>query len=175
MAQCAAVCPTAAITIKNDLREVWQALYAPGKRVVAQIAPAVRVAIGEEFGLPAGKNTIGKIFTALRMLGFDTVFDTSFSADLTVIEEANELLYKLKNGEQKYPLGNSLPLFTSCCPAWVRFVETKYPGTSSVCFYLQIADGNVWCGVERILQTGRRRSRNGDGFCSRYAMCSEKT
>lgn len=125
--QCAAVCPTAAITIKNDLREVWQALYAPGKRVVAQIAPAVRVAIGEEFGLPAGKNTIGKIFAALRMLGFDTVFDTSFSADLTVVEEAGELLYKLKNGEQKYPLGNSLPLFTSCCPAWVRFVETKHP------------------------------------------------
>ena len=97
--QCAAVCPTAAITIKNDLKEVWQALYAPDKRVVAQIAPAVRVAIGEEFGIAPGKNTVGKIFTALRMLGFDTVFDTSFSADLTVVEEAGELLYKLENGE----------------------------------------------------------------------------
>lgn len=125
--QCAAVCPTAAITIKNDLKEVWQALYAPEKRVVVQIAPAVRVAIGEEFGIAPGKNMMGKIFTALRMLGFDTVFDTSFSADLTVVEEAGELLYKLKNGEKKYPLGNSMPLFTSCCPAWVRFVETKYP------------------------------------------------
>lgn len=125
--QCAAVCPTAAITIKNDLKEVWQALYAPDKRVVAQIAPAVRVAIGEEFGIAPGKNTVGKIFTALRMLGFDTVFDTSFGADLTVVEEAGELLYKLENGEKKYPQGNSLPLFTSCCPAWVRFVETKYP------------------------------------------------
>ena len=125
--QCAAVCPTAAITIKKDLKGVWQALYAPNKRVVVQIAPAVRVAIGEEFGIAPGKNTIGKIYTALRMLGFDTVFDTSFSADLTVIEEANELLYKLENGEKKYPLGNSMPLFTSCCPAWVRFVETKYP------------------------------------------------
>ncbi len=125
--QCAAVCPTAAITIKKDLKGVWQALYAPNKRVVVQIAPAVRVAIGEEFGIAPGKNTIGKIYTALRMLGFDTVFDTSFSADLTVIEEANELVYKLENGEKKYPHGNTMPLFTSCCPAWVRFVETKYP------------------------------------------------
>ncbi len=125
--QCAAVCPTAAITIKKDLKGVWQALYAPNKRVVVQIAPAVRVAIGEEFGIAPGKNTIGKIYTALRMLGFDTVFDTSFSADLTVIEEANELVYKLENGEKKYPQGNTMPLFTSCCPAWVRFVETKYP------------------------------------------------
>ena len=125
--QCAAVCPTAAITIKKDLKGVWQALYAPNKRVVVQIAPAVRVAIGEEFGIAPGKNTIGKIYTALRMLGVDTVFDTSFSADLTVIEEANELVYKLENGEKKYPQGNTMPLFTSCCPAWVRFVETKYP------------------------------------------------
>ena len=125
--QCAAVCPTAAITIKKDLKGVWQALYAPNKRVVVQIATAVRVAIGEEFGIAPGKNTIGKIYTALRMLGFDTVFDTSFSADLTVIEEANELVYKLENGEKKYPQGNTMPLFTSCCPAWVRFVETKYP------------------------------------------------
>ena len=125
--QCAAVCPTAAITIKNDLKGVWESLYAPNKRVVVQIAPAVRVAVGEEFGLAPGKNSVGKIFTALRMLGFDTVFDTSFSADLTVKEEAEELVYKLENGEKKYPLGNSMPLFTSCCPAWVRFVETKHP------------------------------------------------
>ncbi len=125
--QCAAVCPTAAITIKNDLKGVWNALYAPDKRVVIQIAPAVRVAVGEEFGLAPGKNSVGKIFTALRMLGFDTVFDTSFGADLTVKEEAEELVYKLENGEKKYPLGNSMPLFTSCCPAWIRFVETKHP------------------------------------------------
>lgn len=125
--QCAAVCPTAAITIKNDLKGVWNALYAPNKRVVVQIAPAVRVAVGEEFGLAPGKNSVGKIFTALRMLGFDTVFDTSFGADLTVKEEAEELVYKLENGEKKYPLGNSMPLFTSCCPAWIRFVETKHP------------------------------------------------
>ena len=125
--QCAAVCPTAAITIKDDLKGVWRAIYEPDKRVVVQIAPAVRVAIGEEFGIAPGKNSMGKIYTALRMLGFDTVFDTSFGADLTVVEEASELVYKLENGDKKYPHGNSMPLFTSCCPAWVRFIETKRP------------------------------------------------
>ena len=124
--QCAAVCPTAAITIKKDLKQVWQALYAPNKRVVAQVAPAVRVAIGEEFGLKPGKNSIGKIYTALRMCGFDTVFDTSVAADLTIVEEAAELVRKLENGENTYPNGNKYPLFTSCCPGWVRFVETKH-------------------------------------------------
>ena len=162
--QCAAVCPTAAITIKKDLKGVWQALYAPNKRVVVQIAPAVRVAIGEEFGIAPGKNTIGKIYTALRMLGFDTVFDTSFSADLTVIEEANELVYKLENGEKKYPQGNTMPLFTSCCPAWVRFV----------CFNLQITNGNVWCCFKRILQAGRQRSRYGNHLRCGHAMRRQK-
>lgn len=119
--QCAAVCPTAAITVKSDLKQVWKAIYAPGKRVVVQVAPAVRVAIGEEFGLEAGKNSIGKIFTAIRMLGFDTVFDTSVAADLTIMEESAELIEKLEHGD------NSYPLFTSCCPGWVRYVETKHP------------------------------------------------
>lgn len=119
--QCAAVCPTAAITVKSTLDEVWHALYSPKKRVVVQVAPAVRVAIGEIFGLPAGKNTIGKVFTAMRMLGFDAVYDTCLGADLTVIEEAAELVEKLETGDQKYPL------FTSCCPAWIRFAETKHP------------------------------------------------
>lgn len=122
--QCAAVCPTAALTVKSDLKKVWKALYDPGKRVVAQIAPAVRVAIGEAFDLAPGKNAIGKIFTALRMLGFDTVFDTSVSADLTIIEEAGELVEKLSKSDEE---SNRLPLFTSCCPAWVRYAETKYP------------------------------------------------
>ena len=125
--QCAAVCPTAAITIKKDLKQVWQALYAPNKRVVAQVAPAVRVAIGEEFGLKPGKNSIGKIYTALRMCGFDTVFDTSVAADLTIVEEAAELVRKLENGENTYPNGNKYPLFTSCCPGWVKFCENRYP------------------------------------------------
>ena len=119
--QCAAVCPTGAITIKKDIKDVWKAIYSPGKRVVAQVAPAVRVAIGEEFGLEPGKNSIGKIFTAMRMIGFDTVFDTSFAADLTIMEESAELVKKLEKGDNKYPL------FTSCCPGWIRFAETKHP------------------------------------------------
>lgn len=119
--QCAAVCPTAAIHVKSSLRAAWKALYDPKARVVAQVAPAVRVALGEEFGLEPGKNTMGRIYAALRMLGFDSVFDTSVGADLTVVEESNELIKKLEAADDKYPL------FTSCCPAWVRYVETKHP------------------------------------------------
>lgn len=120
--QCAAVCPTGAITIKKDIKRVWTALYDPKKRVVAQIAPAVRVALGEEFGMPPGENTIYKIYTALHMLGFDLAFDTSVSADMTIIEETNELAEILAKGEKR-----KYPLFTSCCPAWIKFVETKHP------------------------------------------------
>lgn len=119
--QCAAVCPTGAITIKNDQSEVWKALYDPNKRVVVQIAPAVRVAIGEEFGFEPGENTLGKTVAALRRLGFDYVFDTSVGADLTIMEEAAELVEKLESGDR------SMPLFTSCCPGWVRYAETKHP------------------------------------------------
>ena len=119
--QCAAVCPTAAIHVKSSLRAAWKALYDPKARVVAQVAPAVRVALGEEFGLEPGKNTMGRIYAALRMLGFDSVFDTAVGADLTVVEESDELIKKLESGDDKYPL------FTSCCPAWVRYVETKHP------------------------------------------------
>lgn len=121
--QCAAVCPTAAITVKSSLKNVWKDLYDPKKRVVCQVAPAVRVAIGEEFGLEPGKNTIGRIFNAIRMLGFDDVFDTSLGADLTIMEEAQELLEKV----EKDTSGDSMPLFTSCCPAWIRYAETKHP------------------------------------------------
>lgn len=120
--QCAAVCPTGAITIKKNSSDVWKALYDPQKRVVAQVAPAVRVALGEEFGMKPGENTIGKIYTALHMLGFDLAFDTSVSADLTIIEETNELAEKLASGKD-----SRYPLFTSCCPAWIRFVETRHP------------------------------------------------
>lgn len=119
--QCAAVCPTAAITVKSSLKEVWKALYDSKKRVVCQVAPAVRVAIGEEFGIAPGENTIGKIFNAIRMLGFDAVFDTSVGADLTIMEESAELLEKVTNGK------DDMPLFTSCCPAWIKYAETKHP------------------------------------------------
>ncbi|MEI7473576.1 MAG: NADH-dependent [FeFe] hydrogenase, group A6 [bacterium] len=118
--QCIQVCPTAALTIKSETEQTWKALLDAKKTVVAQIAPAVRVALGEAFGLPKGTNSIGLIVAALRKMGFDKVFDTTFSADLTIMEEGTELLSRVKTGEK-------LPIFTSCCPAWVRFAELKYP------------------------------------------------
>lgn len=127
--QCRAVCPTGAITIKQEVGPVWKLLANPDVRVVAQLAPAVRVAVGEEFDLPEGENQLGVLTAALRQIGFDEVYDTNFAADLTVIEEANELVERLQKEE-------NLPLFTSCCPAWVKFCEERYPqfaGNISTC------------------------------------------
>ncbi|MFY9285352.1 MAG: [FeFe] hydrogenase, group A [Tissierellaceae bacterium] len=118
--QCRIVCPTGAITVKDDREAFWEAIWDPNKRVVAQIAPAVRVALGERFGMKAGEVTMGKIVAALRMLGVDEVYDTAFAADMTVIEESQEFIERLSSGE-------NLPLFTSCCPGWVKFAEYKYP------------------------------------------------
>ena len=118
--QCAAVCPTGALTPRPEVDEVWRALNDSGKTVVAQIAPAVRVAIGEAFGLAPGMSSSGQIVAALKRLGFDKVYDTAFSADLTVVEEANEFLKRKAKGEK-------LPQFTSCCPGWVKFAEQYYP------------------------------------------------
>jgi hydrogenase, Fe-only len=118
--QCAAVCTTGAITIRNEIGDAWRALHDPGKRVVFQIAPAVRVAVGEAFGLSDGANAEDKLVAALKMMGADEVFDTTFSADLTVMEESAEFLARLKNG-------GPFPMFTSCCPAWVKYVESRRP------------------------------------------------
>lgn len=118
--QCAAVCPTGALTIKSDIENVWKEITNKDKKVVVQMAPATRVAIGEMFGLPAGENSIGKMNAALRRIGFDLIFDTNFSADLTIMEEASEFLGRLKSGQ-------NLPLFTSCCPAWVKYLEEHHP------------------------------------------------
>ena len=118
--QCRAVCPTGAITIKHNIHPVWQAVADKDTRVAVQIAPAVRVAVGDKFGIPKGENTLGKLAAALRRMGFDEIYDTNFGADLTVMEESQELLERLKSGE-------NLPLFTSCCPGWVKFCENKYP------------------------------------------------
>ena len=118
--QCAAVCPTAAIVPKSHVNQVWASLDRKDAITVAQIAPAVRVAIGERFGIASGENVTGKIVTALRMLGFDKVYDTAFGADLTVVEEATEFLARSAKGE-------TLPLFTSCCPAWVKYAEHFFP------------------------------------------------
>ena len=118
--QCQAVCPTGALTIKNNVNDVWNLITNPQKKVLAQIAPSVRVAIGEEFGLEPGENSIKLVNAALKEIGFDLVFDTNFSADLTIMEEAHEFVERLSKGE-------NLPLFTSCCPAWVRYLETQHP------------------------------------------------
>ena len=118
--QCAAVCPTGALTIKSDIEQVWKEITNPEKKVVVQMAPATRVAIGEMFGLEPGVNSIGKMNAALRKIGFDLIFDTNFGADLTIMEEATEFLSRLKSGE-------NLPIFTSCCPAWIKYLETEHP------------------------------------------------
>lgn len=118
--QCRVACPTGAITVRHNVRPVWEVLADKNTRVVAQIAPAVRVAVGDKFGIPKGENTLGKLVVALRRMGFDEIYDTNFGADLTVMEESKELVERLEAGEQ-------LPLFTSCCPAWVKFLEKKHP------------------------------------------------
>jgi NADH-quinone oxidoreductase subunit G len=122
--QCAAVCPTGAIVVRNDTRKLWRDLDDKNVKVTVQVAPAVRVALGKELGLAEGEDGMGKIVAALRRMGFDEIFDTSTAADLTVLEESNEFLRRLEKSEAE--LGG-MPLFTSCCPAWINFCERNYP------------------------------------------------
>lgn len=117
--QCAAVCPTGAIVIKSDRLDLWNELNNENTKVLVQIAPAVRFAVGKELGLPDGEDVMGKIVAALRRMGFDQVFDTVTGADLTVLEETKEFVSRLQDH-------GKLPLFTSCCPAWVRYMEKNY-------------------------------------------------
>ena len=118
--QCRVVCPTGAISIHSNIDEVWEALADKNTKVIAQIAPAVRVAIGDNFGYAKGENVMGKLVGVLHRLGFDEVYDTSYGADLTVVEESKEFIERFTSGEK-------MPLFTSCCPAWVKYCENKYP------------------------------------------------
>ena len=118
--QCITICPTGALAEKSQIQEVIDALHDKDKFVVVQHAPAVSVALGEEFGLPLGVDVAGAMTTALRWLGFDRVFDTSFAADLTIMEEASELVHRLTHRGR-------LPMLTSCSPGWIKFVETYYP------------------------------------------------
>lgn len=118
--QCILACPVGAIHEQDSINDVWIALNNPKKIVVAQTAPAVRVALGEEFNIPVGTRVTGKMVAALRKLGFNKVFDTDFAADLTIMEEGTELINRLNSKE-------NLPLMTSCCPGWVKFVEHNYP------------------------------------------------
>ncbi len=118
--QCAAVCPTGAITPRQDRARAWDALYDKTKTVVVQVAPAVRVALGEYFGFEPGVNVAGKLVAALKIMGFKHVYDTSFAADMTIFEEATEFI-------DRFSKGGTLPMFTSCCPAWVKYAEIYYP------------------------------------------------
>ncbi|MDR2393708.1 MAG: [FeFe] hydrogenase, group A [Treponema sp.] len=118
--QCAAVCPTGALTVKNETKRVWALIDDKKTRVAVQIAPATRVAVGNAFGIPPHENTFGKMVAALRRLGFDEVYDTNTAADMTIIQEAGELLERLKTPQ-------TWPLFTSCCPAWIQYVEKHHP------------------------------------------------
>ncbi len=118
--QCASVCPVGAILEKDHTDEVWHALDDANKHVIVQVAPAVRVSLGEELGLPLGSIVTGKLISALKMLGFTKVFDTNFTADLTVMEEGSELINRIQNN-------GVLPLMTSCCPAWINFAEHEFP------------------------------------------------
>lgn len=118
--QCTVVCPTGALVEKDDTDKIWTALADPDKHVVVQTAPSIRATLGECFGMPVGTNVEGKMVAALRRLGFDKIFDTDFAADLTIVEEANELVERIKNG-------GTLPMITSCSPGWVKFCEYYYP------------------------------------------------
>ncbi len=118
--QCTVYCPTGALRERSEIDEVWEAILDPDKHVIVQEAPAIRVSLGEEFGLPLGSITAKKMYAALRKIGFDAIMDTNFTADLTIMEEGTECVARLKAGEKR-------PLITSCSPGWIKFMETYYP------------------------------------------------
>lgn len=122
--QCTVYCPTGALREKSEVDEVWEAILDPDKHVIVQEAPAIRVSLGEEFGLPLGSITAKKMYAALRKIGFDAIMDTNFTADLTILEEGTELVTRLTTGGQ-------IPLITSCSPGWIKFMETYYPDLAS--------------------------------------------
>lgn len=137
--QCVAVCPTGALSEINNMHKVWAALLKHEKHVVVQVAPAVRVAIGEMFDMEPGSISTGQLATAFRRMGFNGVFDTDWAADLTIIEEASELIHRIEHG-------GKLPILTSCCPAWVRFFEYQFPDLldiPSTCKSPQIMMGTI--------------------------------
>jgi len=125
--QCVNRCPTGALVEKTYIDQVWDAIYDPDKHVVVQTAPAVRVALGEDLGYDPGERVTGKMVTALRQVGFDSVLDTDFSADLTIMEEGTELLTRLKKALVDGDKKTKIPMFTSCSPGWIKFIEHKYP------------------------------------------------
>jgi NADP-reducing hydrogenase subunit HndD len=134
--QCINHCPTGALVEKNYIEEVWDAIADPKKHVIVQTAPAVRVGLGEELGLPTGTRVTGKMVSALKRLGFDSVLDTDFTADLTIVEEGTELLTRLKKALVDHDPTVKLPMATSCSPGWIKYIEHMYPellGNLSTC------------------------------------------
>jgi NADP-reducing hydrogenase subunit HndD len=125
--QCVNRCPTGALVEKTYIDQVWDAIYDPERHVVVQTAPAVRVALGEDLGYDPGQRVTGKMVNALKQLGFNSVLDTDFTADLTIMEEGTELLVRLKKALVEGDQAISLPMFTSCSPGWIKFIEHKYP------------------------------------------------
>ncbi|HPT12780.1 MAG TPA: [Fe-Fe] hydrogenase large subunit C-terminal domain-containing protein, partial [Bacteroidales bacterium] len=125
--QCVNRCPTGALVEKTYIDQVWDAIYDPNLHVVVQTAPAVRVALGEDLGYDPGERVTGKMVSALKQIGFDSVLDTDFTADLTIMEEGTELLTRLKKALVDGDKGVTLPMFTSCSPGWIKFIEHKYP------------------------------------------------
>ena len=117
--QCSTVCPVGSIVEKDDTQKVWDALHNPKKHVIVQVAPSVRVALGDGFGMAKASIVTGKMVSALRIIGFDRVFDTNFSADVTIMEEGHELLDRIKNG-------GKLPMITSCSPGWITYIEKHH-------------------------------------------------
>lgn len=158
--QCAAVCPTGALTVKNQTKEMWRMIQDSNRKVVVQFAPSVRVGLAEQFGLPANEPVTGKLVTALRRLGCDVVYDTNLSADLTIMEEAAEFMEKLQSGAK-------LPMFTSCCPGWIQHVEHKYP-------HLMPQVSTCGSPMEMLGAVIRRQFRDEDVYSVAIMPCSAK-
>lgn len=136
--QCITHCPVAALRERDDTDKVLEALHNPDTVTVVQVAPAVRAAWGEQFGLPPEVATEKRLATILRHMGVEYVFDTNFAADLTIMEEGTEFIERFT-----HPGSAPMPMFTSCCPGWMRFVKTQAPGTAGQHFHLQIAPADV--------------------------------
>lgn len=158
-----------ALTERDETEKVWNAIADPEKIVVVQIAPAVRAAWGEELGLSREEATVGKIIDVWRRLGADYVFDTSFSADLTIMEEGTEFLQRFTSGELK-----DRPMFTSCCPGWIRFIKSQYPHLVKYLSSAKSTTADVWRGNEDIFCREAWRIAGEDLYGIRDAMCSEK-
>lgn len=165
--QCIVSCPVGALYEKSNVDEVWEALAAPDKYVVFYTAPSIRATLGESFDMPIGTNVEGKMVSAIRRLGVDKIFNMDFTADLTILEEANELVQRITNHE-------TLPMFTSCCPGWVKFAEHYYPEMLPAPVKLQITSGNVWRNIKKLLRRKIQHRPRKNVCCQRYSLYRQK-